>query len=339
MVKKTLITLLSGTTLVSLFTYPFNLSQTVAQDNQGILITQASSEINFQELKGFNGVIITLGVSPNGKTLIVASNDGQITAIDLENLEPKYSQRLQANPYSDIAFSSDGKLFAVTNKKNIVLFDAEKGKKIRTLQGHSGNVSSLSISPDNRILVSVSGQERTIRVWDLKRGNLIQTIGEGIGPVTTVAFSPDSKFFVTGSIGTEREIKFWDAETFELLNTSGKQPGYIYSVAITPNGRELVAAVRNFVKVWDLSSTKEILSLKGPQLDINKIAVSPNNRLVAVATREGTVMMMDIVQGKLLGSLRGHQGWVQSVTFSPDGQYLYSGAEDKIVKIWDISNL
>ncbi len=339
MLKKTLITLLSGTTLLGLLIYPFNLSRSVAQDNQTTLITQSSPEINFQELKGFKGVIVTLGVTPNGKTLIVASNDGQITAVDLENLELKYSQRLRANPYSDIAFSSDGKLFAVTNEENIVLFDTEKGKKIRTLQGHSSNVSNLSISPDNRILVSVSGNERTIKVWNLERGNLIQTIGEGIGPVTTVAFSPDSKFFVTGSIGTERLIKFWDTETLELLNTSEKQPGYIYSVAITPDGKELVAAVRNFVKVWDLSSTKEILSLKGPQLDINKIAVSPDNRLVAIATREGKVMIMDIVQGELLGTLKGHEGWVQSVTFSPDGQYLFSGAEDKIVKIWDISNL
>ncbi len=66
---------------------------------------------------------------------------------------------------------------------------------------------------------------------------------------------------------------------FKYLNFDYKSRygGYIYSVAITPNGRELVAAVKNFVKVWDLSSTKEILSLKGPQLDINKIAVSPDN--------------------------------------------------------------
>ena len=157
MLKKTLITLLSGTTLLGLFTYPFNLSKTVAQENQTTLITQSSSQINFQELKGFNGVIVTLGVTPDGKTLIVGSNDGQITAVDLENLEIKYSQRLRANPYSDIAFSSDGKLFAVTSKEDIVLFDTEKGQRIRTLQGHSTNVSNLSISPDNRILVSVSG--------------------------------------------------------------------------------------------------------------------------------------------------------------------------------------
>ena len=46
---------------------------------------------------------------------------------------------------------------------------------------------------------------------------------------------------------------------------------------------------------------------------------------------------MDINKGQKLATLTGHQGSVQSVSFSPDGKTLYSGAEDKIVKIWDIS--
>ena len=336
--KKTIITLLTGTTLVGLFSYPLHLSKSVAQETQGIFIAQSSSQIKVEDIKGFLGTIVSLGAAPDGKTLIVASNDGQVTAVDLENLESKYSQPLRPNPYSKIAFSSDGKLFAIPSKQDVVLYDTETGRTVRTLRGHTGNISGLAISPDDRILVSVSGEDWTIKIWDLEQGNLIKDLGTDIGPVTTAAFSPDGKFFVTGAIGTDRTIKFWDAQTFELLNTSPQQPGFIYSLAFTPDGKELVAAVRNFVKVWDLSTNQEILSLKGPQLDLNQVAVSPDNRLVATANREGTIMIMDINKGQILGTLRGHEGWVQSVAFSPDGNTLYSGAEDKIVKIWDVSN-
>jgi WD40 repeat protein/predicted Ser/Thr protein kinase len=37
-------------------------------------------------------------------------------------------------------------------------------------------------------------------------------------------------------------------------------------------------------------------------------------------------------------TLRGHQGWVSSVSFSPDGKFLASGSEDATVKVWDVGS-
>jgi WD40 repeat protein len=336
--KKIVITLLGGTFIASMLADPLCLSKSIAQDNQENLIAQSASQIKVQDIKGFKGVIVAVGISPDGETLVVASNDGQIAAIDVENLESKYSIPVRANPYSDVVFSPDGKLFALASKQEVVLYDTETGKLIRTLRGHSNNVSDIAISPDSETLVSISAEDGTVRIWELETGKLIKELGEDIGPVTSVTYTPDGKMLITGAIGIDRTIKFWDAETFKLINTSEQQPGYIYSVSVTPDDQKLVAGVRNFVKVWDLSTGKEILSLKGPQLELNKVAVSPDNRLVATANREGTIMIIDINQGTILSTLTGHEGWVQSVTFSPDGKTLYSGAEDKIVKVWDVSN-
>lgn len=97
--------------------------------------------------------------------------------------------------------------------------------------------------------------------------------------------------------------------------------------------------MRNFVKAWNLADAKELFSVRGPSLEINTIAVSPNNRWVATANKEGTIMIFDLANGKQVTTLRGHQGWVLSLAFSPDGNTLYSGAEDKTVKIWDLSAL
>ena len=336
--KKNYIALFTGTILASFLINNIDLPKSFAQENNLIYVAQSPSQIEVQDITGFKGVIVTVGVSPDGQTLIVASNDGLITAIDTETLQSKYSQQSRVNPYSDIAFTSDGNLFAVCSKQNIIVYETDTGRIVKTLKESAANVSDVTISPDNTTLVTVSGDDRTIKVWDLEKGRLMKNIGEDVAAVTSVAFDPNNKFFVTGSIGTDRVIQFWDAQTFELLNTSEKQPGYINSVSFTTDGDKLVAAVRNFIKVWDLSTNQEMLSLKGPQLELNKIAVSPNNRLVATANREGTIMLIDLNKRQVVTTLKGHQGWVQSVTFSPDGQTLYSGAEDKIVKVWDVSN-
>jgi hypothetical protein len=34
--------------------------------------------------------------------------------------------------------------------------------------------------------------------------------------------------------------------------------------------------------------------------------------------------------------LRGHQGWVTSAVFSPDGRRVVSGGADGVIKFWDV---
>jgi len=41
--------------------------------------------------------------------------------------------------------------------------------------------------------------------------------------------------------------------------------------------------------------------------------------------------------GQLLKTLSGHEHWVRSVAFSPDGQQLASGSSDETIKLWQVS--
>ncbi|MFM7368331.1 MAG: WD40 repeat domain-containing protein, partial [Sphaerospermopsis kisseleviana] len=78
-----------------------------------------------------------------------------------------------------------------------------------TLNGHSGKVSSVAISPDHEILVSGCA-DKTINIWNLQTGKLIRTLTGNLGAVSSVAISPDSNFLAVGSCEhPQSNVKVW----------------------------------------------------------------------------------------------------------------------------------
>jgi WD40 repeat protein len=83
----------------------------------------------------------------------------------------------------------------------------ETGKEIRTLEGHSNWVTSVSFSPNGKSIVSCSS-DKTVRVWDVESGKEICTLEGHAGTVWSVSFSPNGKSIVSGS--WDKTIRVWD---------------------------------------------------------------------------------------------------------------------------------
>ena len=71
--------------------------------------------------------------------------------------------------------------------------------------------------------------------------------------------------------------------------------------------------------MWDASSGKDLLVLKGPTGTLFDAAFSPDGHTLVTAAGNKTARLWSADSGDPVGALEGHAGYVRAVAFSPDG--------------------
>ncbi len=108
---------------------------------------------------------------------------------------------------SAVAVTNNGTV--VANEYNIIKIWNWKGKALlRTLNGHSTNVSDLKLSVDEKYLFSCSTSENGIIVWDWQNNTKVRTLSGHTGGVITLAVSADNKYLASSSY--DNTIKIWE---------------------------------------------------------------------------------------------------------------------------------
>jgi WD40 repeat protein len=153
----------------------------------------------------------------------------------------------------------------------------------------------------------------------------------GNATANQVVWSPDSTSIIAGSsIG----LYFYNTQTLEQLNFIPTETA-INSIALSTDGQTLISAgVDKRVRVWEVGSGQPPRTLATFQHDVRAVALSVDGFTVAVGGGK-LVRLLNINSEELPLDLVEHLDEVISLTFSPDGSMLASGAKDGIAKIWN----
>lgn len=129
-----------------------------------------------------------------------------------------------------------GRLATASNDTTAKVWDAESGKELLTLCGHSYVVLGVAFSPDGKRLATAS-DDNTAKVRDTESGQQFLTLR---CPSYGVAYSPDSKRLATACCDNTPRV--WNAESGKELLILRGHTGPVTSVAFSPDGNRLATA-------------------------------------------------------------------------------------------------
>ena len=221
---------------------------------------------------------------------------------------------------SSLTISPNGDTFATSHGDySVRLWDIERGVARVRLIGHNTLAYVLAFSPDGAMLAS--GKSRTVHIWDVAPGTERARF-DLTGPLNFV-FSPDSRKLIAAN--DFHTVQVWDIAEKKVLATlqgeDGDGRGIAATLAISPDGKHLASTeASTAIHLWNFETLRRRSLLRGHLFTIVSLAFSPDGQILASGDWKGNVIVWDIVKKKQIATLKGSRP--ESMTFSPDGQYL-----------------
>jgi RNA polymerase sigma factor (sigma-70 family) len=223
---------------------------------------------------------------PSCSQMLDVASGGKVVAVvrekRIELWDIATAKKWKAAPFKytriDAAqFSPDGKLLAISDRNELVLWRWEENTHERIDLGRG--VGSLTFTPDGKFLAEGPTPGDNIRVRDVETRKVVQTFAKGTKRsmnVPRMAYLQGARVLVAcdntiagKDDAVPHRITLWDTESGSIAHQIALPAGLPSSIDVTPNGRYMAAMLHDGdsgmkLSVWRLDGEKPVTEPAGP---------------------------------------------------------------------------
>jgi WD40 repeat protein len=285
--------------------------------------------------------------SPNGTRILTAGDDGTVRLWNVETGASLHTIHANGKPVTSVAFSPDGGRFLSASGDYVSkigesvtrIWDATSGSMLQELKGHTGYILAAEFSHDGRVVIT-AGSDATAVVWDSASGKAKVTLIGHTDGLTNASFARDDKHAFTASLDG-RAVE-WDLATGRPLHEY-LHIGEAYGLALSADGKLIGTSERGYAQIEKAKDLKHWCEIRGHESDhdVGGLAFSPAGAMLATAGGEGVALVANVGTSPPANgvcpsiALQGHNGAINKVVFTPDGESVITASNDHTARIWE----
>lgn len=161
--------------------------------------------------------IFDLKSSASGNLLFAASDDGKVSAWELDKLKLVAETQLSDQSVRVLAANPDETSLAAGCRDNHVrIIHTNNFHAVQSFEAHSMPVFSLVYTANGEHLISGS-RDAQLKIWDGNTLCLLEQIPAHMFAINHLALHPSSGILVSASM--DKSIRLWDSSNFKLLKS------------------------------------------------------------------------------------------------------------------------
>jgi len=246
----------------------------------------------------------------------------------------------EENAVTSLRWMRDGTHIAVgTTEKTVQIWDVERQRLIRTMEGHYARIGALSWN--NHVLSSGSRDSMIINHDVRVASHSINCFSSHTEEICGLTWSPDGTQLASG--GNDNKCFIWE------MSSRPNQPRWeindhkaaVKALAWSPFQRNLLAtgagtADRN-IRFYN-TSNRELVRAVPTNSQVCSLQWSRSSRelISAHGFSQNQITLWEYPHMSRTAELTGHTARVLHTALSPDGSYLCSAAADETLQFWRV---
>ncbi|XP_072205152.1 WD repeat-containing protein 90 isoform X2 [Excalfactoria chinensis] len=258
----------------------------------------------------------------NGALRSCAVNLGEYHALEFTDLafEEGHSAAREPDDRTLFVCSRSGHVLEV-DYKNVCVRSTRQLLPAQLQDGAGAGIAINSISISSTLCATGSA-DGYLRLWPLDFSAVVLE-AEHEAPVSSVCISPDGHKVLCTT--TARNLGYLDIQSRGYSTLMRSHEDSILAFSVEGVWKQMATVSRdNSIRVWDLVSMQQLYDFTAADEVPCAVSFHPTQRILACGFDSGVVRTFSLTASDLLTEHKQHRTRIAGLTFSPDGNFMFS---------------